>query len=229
MKKLALIIVFFAVTFMSNAQTNSDLLAHYKKFYAQMKIQGDLQGSINALTHLQVLAPSQAQRDTLAYYYLSGNQYAQALYVLGDAKDDNASNLAIEVKAVAFKSLNMNEQSLEQYEILFKKNPTVYIAYEMADLKTQLGKFNESLQSVEYGLSNVKDTDKIPFYETQQPYEVAAKAAFLYQKAIAQFSLNQEDFDTPLKTLTDAINVAPNFALAKNIKQALLQKKAGVN
>ncbi|GLB48584.1 hypothetical protein [Neptunitalea lumnitzerae] len=229
MKKIVFLIAFIAASVGGYAQTNSELLNHYEKFYKQMKLQGDLQGSINALTHIIVLEPSQARKDTLAYYYLSANQFVQALNVIGIEKDENASAIAVEVKAASLKSLNQGEKALEQYEILFKKEPSIYVAYELADLKTQLGKFNEAMVNIEYGLKNSKDEDKIGFYETQQPYEVNAKAAFLYQKAISQFSLNKEDFDTPINTLKEALIEDPNFSLAKTIKQALLQKKAGVN
>ena len=44
----------------------------------QMKAQGDTQGIINAMTHLNVLSPSQARKDTLAYMYMSENKYMQA-------------------------------------------------------------------------------------------------------------------------------------------------------
>lgn len=229
MKKVFILIGLVGFSFAGKAQTNGELVKHYEAFYAQMKKQGDLQGSINALTHLDVLAPSQAKKDTLAYYYLSGNQYMQALNVLGIEKDEKASNLAIEVKAVALKSLNRIDMAIEQYEILFKKLPTVYTAYELADLKTQDGKFNEAMMNIEYGLKNAKDEEMIAFFETEQPYEVKAKAAFLYQKALCQFSLNKEDFDTPINTLKEALNIAPKFSVAQTIKQALLQKKAGVN
>lgn len=227
MKKVFILIGLVGFSFAGKAQTNADLVKHYEAFYTQMKKQGDLQGCINALTHLDVLAPSQTTKDTLAYYYLSGNQYMQALNVLGVEKDEKASNLAIEVKAVALKSVNRLDMAIEQYEILFKKLPTIYTAYEMADLKTQAQKFNEALLNIEYGLKNAKEDDKIAFFETEQPYEVKAKAAFLYQKALCQYSLNKEDFDTPINTLKEALNLSPNFSIAQTIKQALLQRKAG--
>ena len=74
MKKIivALTMLISATTF---AQTNSDLKAHYEAFYKKMKAQGDVQGVINALTHLDVLEPSQARKDTLAYLYVTNGKY----------------------------------------------------------------------------------------------------------------------------------------------------------
>ncbi|SFU29464.1 hypothetical protein SAMN05216480_101481 [Pustulibacterium marinum] len=228
MKKIILQLCLAVMPILGVAQTKGELVKHYEAFYNQMKKQGDLQGSINALTHLNVLEPNQANTDTLAYYYLSANQYVQALNVIGIEKDENASALAVQVKAVSLKSLNQREKALEQYEILFKKTPNIYIAYEMADLRTQLGNFQGAMTNIEYGLANVNEADRIAFYESNQPYEVPAKAAFMYQKALSEYSLNQTDLDTPINTLTKALAIAPKFTLAQTIKKALLQKKAGV-
>ena len=65
MKKI-IIAAAVLVSTLSFAQGNADLKAHYEAFYKQMKTQGDVQGIINAMTHLEVLTPSQARRDTLA-------------------------------------------------------------------------------------------------------------------------------------------------------------------
>ena len=74
------------------AQTNAELKKHYETFYKQMKKQGDVQGIINAMTHLDILEPSVARKDTLAYVYLSEGQYVQALNVCllytSDAADE---------------------------------------------------------------------------------------------------------------------------------------------
>ena len=70
MKKLITISIFiFAVSF--HAQEPKNLLDHYSKYYKQMQSQGDIQGVINALTHLNVLEPSQARKDTLATLYMN--------------------------------------------------------------------------------------------------------------------------------------------------------------
>ena len=59
-------ILLLVVAFQASAQSNSELLKHYESYYAQMKKQGDMQGVINALTHLHVLSPNKARLDTLA-------------------------------------------------------------------------------------------------------------------------------------------------------------------
>ena len=70
MKRIITLIALF-ITISSSAQSNQELISHYKKYYKQMQSQADIQGVINALTHLNVLEPSQARKDTLATLYMN--------------------------------------------------------------------------------------------------------------------------------------------------------------
>ena len=101
----------------SFAQSDSELIDHYKMYYAQMQKQGDVQGIINAMTHLLVLEPNIARKDTLAAYYMNEGKYLQALNLLGIEKDTLDSNMALEVKAVSLKSLNEPARALEHAKV----------------------------------------------------------------------------------------------------------------
>ena len=48
----------------NHAQNQQNLVEHYKAYYAQMQKQGDVDGVINAMTHLLVLEPNVARQDT---------------------------------------------------------------------------------------------------------------------------------------------------------------------
>ena len=74
MKKLVgLLVIVFAMQV--NAQSNSALSSHYEAYYKQMKKQGDLQGVIDALTHLNVLSFNQNRVDTLAVLYMNEGRH----------------------------------------------------------------------------------------------------------------------------------------------------------
>ncbi len=209
------------------AQTNAELKKHYETFYKQMKKQGDVQGIINAMTHLDILEPSVARKDTLAYVYLSEGQYVQALNVIGVEKNATDSDINVEVKALALKNLNQPKMALEHYEILYKRNPNPYLAYEMADLKIQTDDLAGAKNNIEYGLTNVKDDMKKAFYETQQPYETSLKAAFLYLKGLMLFRENKTaNINTALKLMNDALEIDPKFNLARISREALEGQKA---
>ncbi|UOB16084.1 hypothetical protein [Abyssalbus ytuae] len=224
MKKL--IIVFaLGFGFFVQAQNNSDLKKHYEVYYKQMRKQGDVRGAINALTHLLVLQPGQARKDTLAYLYTNAGQYVQAINVLGVEKNTSDSDLAVEVKAVALKSLNQPQLAVQQYDILFGRKPDVFLAYDLVDLNLQIGKTAEAKTYIDYGLGNATEKDMIPFYDANRPYQVPAKAAFTYQNGLLYYNEHKTDIDGAVKMIDEAIVLAPDFLLAKQIKEILLKQK----
>ncbi len=224
MKKLVGLLV-FVVTFQMNAQDNNALLKHYEAYYMQMKTQGDVQGVINALTHLNILSPSQARLDTLAVLYMNDGKHIQALNTIGIEKNASDSNMAVEVKALSLQAINQPSRALVHFEELYKRIPGVMIAYEIADLKIQLNDVVGATVYINYGIENYKDEMKT-FYEMQAPYQVPVKAAFLYLKGIIKFKENNElNIDAAIVLLNEALAVAPNFNLANISKNALLAKK----
>src|SRR5690606_16954342 len=137
------------------------------------------QGVINAMTHLDVLAPSQARKDTLAYIYVSEGRNMEALNTIGFEKSATDSDLNTEIKAIALKSLGEYERALEFYNILYKKQPGAVVAYELADLMLQTNDLQGAQEKIEYGLANVTDDMRRTYFETQQPYQTSLKAGFL--------------------------------------------------
>lgn len=210
----------------SNAQSSSDLVNHYKIYYAQMQKLGDSQGIINALSHLLILEPNVARQDTLAAYYMNEGKYVQALSILGVQPNEKDTDLSIEVKAVCLKSLNEPARALEQYELLFQRRPTASLAYELADLKIQMNDLTAAGLNITYGIANSPNDMMKPYYETQTPYQVPLKVAFLYLKAIAKFRENpNSNHDAALAILDEALRDAPQFNLATLAKTAIENQK----
>lgn len=225
MKKVVFVVL-FAFSFMVNAQSNAELLKHYEAFYKEMRMQADVNGMTNALTHLNVLAPSKARKDTLAYIYANNNQPMQALNTIGIEKNESDSDLAVQVKAISLKAINQPKRALEQLEILNKRTPNVYLAYELADLKIQTGDNLGAITNIDYGIANAKDDMKYAFYERQQPYEASLKAAFLHLKALTTYNQDKTKIDEAIALIDEALTIDPNFNLASLSKQALESRKA---
>jgi len=226
MKKLVGVLVFMFALQVS-AQDNSALLKHYEAFYKQMQNQGDVQGVINALTHLNLLAPSQARLDTLAVLYMNNNNHIQALNTIGIEKVAGDSDMAVEVKAISLQRLNQPARAVEQYEELFKRSPSAMIAYELADLKIQLNDIAGASLHITYGLENAKDDMMRSFYESQSPYQVPVKAAFIYLKGLSKFKLSNDlNIDAAIALFDEALVVAPGFNLAQISKDALEARKS---
>ncbi len=212
--------------FLVSAQTKTELQKHYEAFYAEMRLQGDVDGVINAITHLNVLSPSKERRDTLAYIYANDNQHMQALNTIGIEKNEADSDLAVQVKAISLKALNQPKRALEQFELLYSRVPNAYLAYEVADLKIQTGDNAGAAQAITYGITNATDEMKYAFYERQEPYEVPLKAAFIHLRGLVEYNTDKTKIDVALASIEEALKIDPNFNLASLSKQALQRLKS---
>ena len=191
-----------------------------------MQKQGDVQGIINALTHLNVLKPSEARKDTLAYVYLQNNKFVQALNTIGIEDNANDSDIALEVKAIALKNLNEIERALPFYIKIYNKTQNAQVAYEIAEINLNLNQLTESQKYIDLGKSKVTDKQGKTFYETQQPYQVSLKAAYTYLEALVKYNQDKAaNIDLAIKKLDEALTLSPNFNMASLAKNALTQQK----
>ena len=224
-KIITLLILLFTVNLFS--QTNQELLSHYKKYHEQMKSQGDTQGIINALTHLNILESSQARMDTLAAFYMQENRYVEALSTIGMEKNDSDSDLAIIVKSISLRAINRLEESLVFFEERFTRNPDPMIAFDLAEIKLETGDFLGASRNITFGIANSNENLVRNYYETQQPYSVPMKAAFLYLKALVKLNEDREkNIDSALSILNEALAIAPNFNIVKIAIDTLNSQKS---
>lgn len=225
MKRL-LIVLLLVGGLQMQAQSSDELLKHYQAYYKQMQSQGDVQGIINAMTHLNVLAPSEERKDTLAYIYMSEGKYMQALNTIGIEKIATDSDIAVEVKALSLKAAKQPVRAIPHFEELFKRDPNALVAYELAELNLQIQKFAEAEKHINYGLANSKDDMKKAFYETQTPYEVKLKSAFMYLNALNVYNKDKKaNIDAAVDILDAALKASPNFNLIQLTKSELLRQK----
>ncbi|WP_317039317.1 hypothetical protein [Hyunsoonleella jejuensis] len=226
MMKRIMMLAICALTLQIGGQSNAELIKHFEAYGKQMRAQGDVQGIINAMTHLNILEPSEARKDTLAYIYMSEGQYMQALNTIGiDVKVDD-SDIAVEVKAMSLKAVKQPERALVHFNEMFKRNPGPELAYELAELNLQLQKLDEALKHINYGLANAKDDMKRAYYEKQQPYQVDLKSAFMYLKALQLFQQDRNNnIDAAVDILDDTLKASPNFNLVNLTKNELLRQK----
>ena len=220
------LIIAFITTFQINAQSDSNLIDHYEAYRIQMQQQGDIQGIINAMTHLIVLQPNVSRKDTLAAIYMNEGKYKQALSLVGIEKTDSDTSISTEVKAYSLKELNEPARAIEYFEVLFKKSPTPNLAYELADLKIQIGDITSAALNITYGIANASNDMMKAYFETKPAYQVPLKAGFLYLKAISKFTENTEtNHDASVLILDQALQIVPNFNLANIAKEAILSQR----
>ena len=208
------------------SQSNQELLSHYQKYYKQMQSQSDIQGVINALTHINILSPNQARTDTLATLYMNEGRHVEALNTIGIEKNEADSDLAVQVKAFSLKAINDIDQSLIHYEELFKRKPNPFIAYELAEMKIRKGDLLGATRNITFGIANSNGDIVRNYYETQQPYSVPMKAAFIYLKGLVKINEDRENnIDETIGIMEEALAVAPNFNMAKISIDALTAQK----
>jgi tetratricopeptide (TPR) repeat protein len=225
MKQLVLLVLLM-VGIQIDAQSNSELIKHFEAYSKQMRAQGDIQGIINSLTHLNILSPSVARTDTLAYIYMTEGRYVEALNTIGVDKKIDDSDIAVQVKALSLKSVNQPELALVQFEEVFKRDPHPSVAYELAELCLQLKKLDEAEKHINYGLANSKEDMGYTYYEQQTPYQVALKSGFMYLNAILVYSKdNKANIDAAVDILDAALKASPNFNLTQITKNELLRQK----
>jgi len=226
MKKKLSGLVFLVLGYVVTAQVNPELLKHYEAYYKQMRAQGDVQGIVNAMTHLNVLSPSQARKDTLAYIYMSEGRYMQALNTLGVEKNASDSDIAVEVKAMSLKAIKRPELAIGHFEEIFKRNPNAVVVYELAELNLQTQNLSEADKHIAYGIEHAKPDMKKAFYESQNPYEVPLKSAFMYLKALSTYNKDRKaNIDSAVDILDAVFKESPNFNLVQLTKTELLRQK----
>ena len=209
------LILAFAFTMQMQSQNSSDLLAHYKAYYAQMQQLGDTQGIINAMNHLTILEPTVRRLDTLAYIYMSDGKHRQAISLLGAEVNESDTDLDSQVKAISLKSLNEPKLAIEHYEVLYKRKPSPQLAYELSDLKIITDDLTGATINISYGIAYATSDMMKAYYESQTPYQVSLMAGFVYLKAIIKFRENPEtNHDASIAILEEALQIAPNFNLA---------------
>jgi tetratricopeptide (TPR) repeat protein len=226
MKQLVLLVLLiFGIQL--GAQSNSELLKHFEAYTKQMRYQGDIQGIINGMTHLNVLSPSIERTDTLAYIYMTEGKYVQALNTIGVDKKVDDSDIAVQVKAISLKAVNEPDLAVVQFEELFKREPTASIAYEIAEIYLQLNKLDEAEKHINYGLVNSKDDMKRTYYEQQNnPYQVKLKSGFMYLNALLVYNRDTKtNIDAAVDILDAALKASPSFNLIQLTKNELLRQK----
>ena len=122
--------------------------------------------------------------------------------------------------------INETERSIGCCGKLFNRNPSVSIAYELAEAYLQTNQLDKAKTYADYGVENATEKMGKTFYESQQPYQVPLKAAFMYLQGLIKYNENKTtNADAAAAILEEAIKLAPNFNLARLSKNAILNQK----
>ena len=201
----------------------SELADHYEAYYKLMLSNNDLDGAIEGLSHLIVLNPSEARKDTLAFMYLQANKPLQAIQTSGESKSD----MALRTKAISYKNLNNPKKAIEHYEELLSRTKSVTDAYELSQLQFSIQRYGEAKATINYGYQNAKDEKVRIFVKGNSYLETPIKAAFLNVLGLIEFNMDKSNVAKAVSIFDEALKIDPNFVLAAENKKSILAKTKG--
>ena len=144
----------------------------------------------------------------------------------GIVKADPKRNDMLEVVAVSKQNLGLIKESLADYEKLYAAEKSVFYLYQMATLQYQLKRYGECVASLDQIIGNAEsEKQKVNIRVQQGSQEVPMRAAAYNVKGICAMELNQEE--AAKQNFNKAVELFPDFALAKGNLEAMAKKKVG--
>ncbi len=188
----------------------------------------DIQAASVALYVALALNPQRTDlNDSLAYLYFAGERFGQA-YLIGEEilKRDSKRNDIREIVAVSKQSLNMVKEALVDYEALYAATNDLQYLYQMATIQYQLKRFGECLASLDKIIADPAAAQQKVSLRIQEggSQNVVMKAAAHNIKGICAMEVSQND--AALEQFNKAVEIFPEFVLAKNNLNFLKQQMA---
>lgn len=226
--KLTVLLFLLNIILFTNAQTgvSSDPFEVQMRFYKNALKNYDLQAATVALYTMQALKPERTDlNDSLALLYFAGERYPQA-YLIGEAivKENPKRNDILELVAVSKQNLGLVKEALSDYEKLYAAEKSVFYLYQMGTLQYQLKRYGECVASLDQIIGNADaDKQKVNIRVQSGSQDVPMKAAAYNVKGICAMELNQAE--AAKQYFTKAVELAPDFVLAKGNLEAMDKKK----
>lgn len=176
-----------------------------------------------AIYNILALSPADsAYRDSLAMLYYDRGAFVQAIQVGNKLLQQRPNDtVLVEMMAIAKESAGQLKESLEHYQQLYEDTRKPYYLYQIASIEFKLRRFNESAVTLNKLLSQegLEDETVIITYERGRQQRVPIQAAAINIQGV--LALEMEKFDLAKQAFEQALQLAPEFQLAKNNLQAL--------
>jgi len=218
--------IMFALSFHAFGQSDPKDSEIYKVnwavYHKAMKY-NDVGVARDALYKLIEIAPNDfSLLDSLAFLYFEYRQYASTALVCKDILSRRPKHPpALEMGAVSFENLGLNDQALLNYESLFLIENNIVTLYKIAYLQYELKRYAEFQNNAETLIKNEKTLEvKLIFSgEDNKQQEIPMRAAvYNFKGLIAQ---ENGDKAKALQNYEEALKLAPDFYLAKISKKSL--------
>jgi tetratricopeptide (TPR) repeat protein len=207
-------------------QSKMDEITFQKSVLKKAKEYSDPAVTKSAFYKLIVLqGESSTYKDSLAYLYYSGRQYAQCYLVSEEILKKSPNKVQIlEIQAASLETLGAYDKALARYEKLFTLKQDNYHGYSLANLQYRAKKYNEALITIQK-TEKLNDTgDFMVTYPINKTHsqKVELMAAIQYLKGLISIELDRKEMAKI--SLQKAIKIHPDFVLAKEKLEEVNEK-----
>lgn len=197
-----------------------------KKFRMGMKYQ-DPELTKNALVEMLILNPNRTElKDSLAIIYFGTGRFDICKTICDEIISANANNmLALELRAFSQQNLNQAIPAQKDFEALYAGSKNSYFLYQIAIIKYNGKKLDESYADVTRILA-ANDLDKQVIdvlFEDDMQTNVPLKAAAYNLKGMIQVAKGKRE--EAKTSFNEAIKLKSDFSIAKDNLKALNSAK----
>lgn len=206
-----------------NQENQNAFVGHHSRTYAIATKYGDYDMARTALYNMLAAYPgNDSLLYSLSYLYFQSEKYAPAVLAAQDLVTRNPNHLgALEISAAGYQTLGLKDKSLAAYETLYLKSSDYQTLYKIAFLQFDMERLKECMTNADILLEKSESDSLTVFYATEdnQQKEYPIKVSLYNLKGLV--SQKYGDKDSAKKYYQQALDVAPDFALAKQNMEAL--------
>ncbi len=228
MRKIKFFTLVFVLTLGSQcvmAQDSTYLSNEYAKALAlfdKSQKYNDAVITKQALYEILILNPNDSSAlRSLAELYYNNSQFTSSALVGLDFLQRYPSNMiALEVIALSYENLRLNDKAIEYYEKLWLQSDNSNTLYQIAYLQYSLKRYDESIANLGILDTKLKDEDKIALSKSDgSAQEVSFKAAVFNLKGL--IAVEQGKNEEAKTNFSNALKLNPDFEIAKKSLDAL--------
>ena len=175
-----------------------------------------------------------AYKDSMAILYFNMGSYTQCEIVAAEIVKDNADTVAkggklpvLEVLALSQSALGKTKEAIASFEKLLPLTNEMFHAYRLAELQFLYKRYGESVESIKKA-ENLKNSLSSPItidMGNNQAQQVQLEAAVMNLKGFIWMELYPNELDKAIGYFSKALEIQPNFVLAKNNLEFAVKKK----
>jgi tetratricopeptide (TPR) repeat protein len=214
---LVLILALLSFFWGYSQNNNTDAIRFEKEILKAAHRIGDPSVATSSIYRLIALeGENSTYKDSLAYIYFSARQYAPCFMMATEVLERDPNHIQmLELKGVSLEALGAYTKAVEIYEKLFSITKNNFHGYTLAKLEFTLKKYDTAIKTIER-TEKLNDTGKVNVtFAINQTHEqnVILLAAISYLKGLIAIEL--KNFDLAKASLTKALDIQPDFVLAK--------------